>query len=110
MKLASENLDEYREARRRRVMNQIAGRGIRDCAILDAFLAVPRESFVSPRLAEFAYEDTPLPIEAEQTISQPYIVAVMIPTSLPVLSTTGRRRNAPDRMRGVPPWNRYAGG
>ena len=38
---------------------------------------VPREAFLEPALAEFAYEDTPLPIDANQTISQPYIVALM---------------------------------
>jgi protein-L-isoaspartate(D-aspartate) O-methyltransferase len=69
---------EHAEARRRMVEEQIAARGIRDPAILKAFLSVPREEFVPPRLAEFAYEDTPLPIEADQTISQPYIVALMI--------------------------------
>jgi protein-L-isoaspartate(D-aspartate) O-methyltransferase len=59
------------------VENQIASRGVRDGAVLDAMRTVPRERFVSEELAEFAYEDTPLPIEESQTISQPYIVAVM---------------------------------
>ncbi|HLF30590.1 MAG TPA: protein-L-isoaspartate(D-aspartate) O-methyltransferase [Xanthomonadales bacterium] len=52
-------------------------RGIRDQAVLDAMMAVPREQFVGLDLAEFAYDDTPLPIEEGQTISQPYIVALM---------------------------------
>ncbi len=43
--------------------------------MLAAFRAVPREAFIAPELAEFAYRDTPLPIEEGQTISQPYIVA-----------------------------------
>jgi protein-L-isoaspartate(D-aspartate) O-methyltransferase len=43
--------------------------------VLDAFGHVPREAFLPPELAEFAYEDTPLPIGEDQTISQPYIVA-----------------------------------
>lgn len=60
------------------VAEQIAGRGIRDPAILAAFRAVPREEFVGPELAEFAYDDAPLPIEEGQTISQPYVVALMI--------------------------------
>ena len=56
---------------------QIAGRGIRDPAVLAAMRRVPREAFVAPDRAERAYEDRPLPIGAGQTISQPYIVAVM---------------------------------
>jgi protein-L-isoaspartate(D-aspartate) O-methyltransferase len=46
--------------------------------VLDAVRSVPRESFLPARLREFAYEDTALPIEEGQTISQPYIVAFMI--------------------------------
>jgi protein-L-isoaspartate(D-aspartate) O-methyltransferase len=57
---------------------QIAGRGISDPRVLDAFRVVPREGFLPPDLGEFAYRDTPLPIGAGQTISQPYIVAVTI--------------------------------
>lgn len=64
--------------RKAMVDTQIAARGIRDSYVLDAMRAVPRERFVPEPLAEFAYEDTPLPIEAGQTISQPYIVAHMI--------------------------------
>lgn len=52
-------------------------RGIADQAVLDAMAEVPREKFVGVDLAEFAYDDTPLPIEEGQTISQPYIVAAM---------------------------------
>ncbi|CAA9526019.1 MAG: Protein-L-isoaspartate O-methyltransferase, partial [uncultured Sphingomonadaceae bacterium] len=64
-------------AREKMVERQIAGRGISDQRILEAFRAVPREAFVPEHLHEFAYEDSPLPIEADQTISQPYIVALM---------------------------------
>jgi len=64
--------------RRRMVAEQIAGRGVRDAALLEAMRTVPREAFVPLNLAEFAYVDAPLPIEAGQTISQPYIVAAMI--------------------------------
>ena len=60
------------------VDRQIARRGIRDQRVLAALREVPREAFVCEKLAEFAYDDTPLPIEAGQTISQPYIVALMI--------------------------------
>ena len=45
--------------------------------MLAAFAEVRREAFLSPEMAEFAYLDTALPIEKEQTISQPYIVALM---------------------------------
>ena len=60
------------------VRYQIAARGVSDELVLDAMRAVPREAFMPEELAEFAYEDTPLPIEEGQTISQPYIVALMI--------------------------------
>jgi protein-L-isoaspartate(D-aspartate) O-methyltransferase len=60
------------------VRYQIAARGVRDKPLLDAMRIVPREAFMPEELAEFAYEDTPLPIEEGQTISQPYIVALMI--------------------------------
>lgn len=57
---------------------QIAARGVRDPAVLGAMRVVPRERFVPAHLRELAYEDMALPIEAGQTISQPYIVAYMI--------------------------------
>ncbi len=65
-------------ARKRMVDEQIAGRGIRDAGVLAAMREVPREAFVDPGYEEFAYDDEPLPIEAGQTISQPYMVATMI--------------------------------
>ena len=65
-------------ARERMVARQVASRGIHDDHILDALREVPREAFVSAGMQEFAYEDSPLPIEAGQTISQPYVVALMI--------------------------------
>jgi protein-L-isoaspartate(D-aspartate) O-methyltransferase len=60
------------------VERQLKRRGIAGGAILAAFREVPREAFVAPHLAAQAYGDHPLPIEARQTISQPYIVALMI--------------------------------
>ncbi|MCK1711460.1 MULTISPECIES: protein-L-isoaspartate(D-aspartate) O-methyltransferase [unclassified Bradyrhizobium] len=65
-------------ARDQMVERQLARRGIRSSYVLNAVRTVPREAFVPEGLQEFAYEDTPLPIEAGQTISQPYIVAAMI--------------------------------
>jgi len=60
------------------VERQLRRRGISEPDILDAFRAVPREAFISDEYAHLAYGDHPLPIEANQTISQPYIVALMI--------------------------------
>jgi protein-L-isoaspartate(D-aspartate) O-methyltransferase len=60
------------------VRTQIADRGIRDRRVLGAMLEVPRHEFVPESLRDQAYEDHPLPIGAGQTISQPYIVAVML--------------------------------
>jgi protein-L-isoaspartate(D-aspartate) O-methyltransferase len=69
---------ENRQAEREKMVeSQIAARGVHDPTTLAAMRSVPREAFVPPELAEFAYQDTPLPIESEQTISQPYIVALM---------------------------------
>jgi protein-L-isoaspartate(D-aspartate) O-methyltransferase len=64
--------------RERMVELQIAGRGVADPRVLDAMRRVPREAFVAEGLEEFAYQDNPLPIAEAQTISQPYIVALMI--------------------------------
>jgi protein-L-isoaspartate(D-aspartate) O-methyltransferase len=71
-------MTDFAKLRERMVERQIAARGIRDPMILDAFRQVPREEFVSPRHGPQVYGDHPLPIEAGQTISQPYIVALMI--------------------------------
>lgn len=60
------------------VERHLRRRGITNQTILDAFLAVPREEFVAANYAHLAYGDHPLPIEAGQTISQPYIVGLMI--------------------------------
>lgn len=68
----------FAEAREAMVERDIVARGIDDPALLAAFRAVPREVFVAPELAAVAYCDRPLPIAAGQTISQPYIVALMI--------------------------------
>ena len=70
-------METFAEKRRRMVEEQIAARGVVDRTVLDAMLAVPRQMFVPSAAAEFAYDDTPLPIEEGQTISQPYVVALM---------------------------------
>src|SRR2546423_12369473 len=69
---------DWTRQRERMVQRQVARRGVRDVRVLEAMREVPREAFVPEGLEEFAYEDSPLPIEAGQTISQPYIVAAMI--------------------------------
>jgi protein-L-isoaspartate(D-aspartate) O-methyltransferase len=71
----------FAERRTKMVERQIAGRGISDQSILSAMRSVPRELFVGLEQQELAYDDTPLPIAAGQTISQPYIVALMIETA-----------------------------
>jgi protein-L-isoaspartate(D-aspartate) O-methyltransferase len=68
----------YPNARLKMVEKQIEARGIRDAGVLEAMREVPRERFIPERVREFAYDDSPLPIEEGQTISQPYIVAVMV--------------------------------
>ena len=70
--------DHCAHQRRAMVDEQIAARGIRHPALLAAMREVPRHLFVAASLQREAYDDTPLPIEDGQTISQPYIVALML--------------------------------
>jgi len=67
----------FERARQRMVERQLKARDITDAAVLRAMTTVPRHRFVSPALASEAYSDRALPIEEGQTISQPYIVALM---------------------------------
>lgn len=69
--------EKYSRARDEMVTFQLAARGIHDPGVISAMKSVPREEFVRPDLVESSYEDTPLPIGEDQTISQPYIVALM---------------------------------
>lgn len=71
-------MTDYSAEREAMVERHLKRRGIREPHILDAFRAVPREAFISPEYEHLAYGDHPLPIEAGQTISQPYIVALTI--------------------------------
>ncbi|RLB72616.1 MAG: protein-L-isoaspartate O-methyltransferase [Deltaproteobacteria bacterium] len=64
-------------ARRRMVEQQVAARGVVDQRVLDAMLTIPRHLFVETALQSHAYGDAALPIGEKQTISQPYMVAVM---------------------------------
>jgi protein-L-isoaspartate(D-aspartate) O-methyltransferase len=75
--------DRQAAARRRMVDEQIAARGVGDVAVLDVMRTVPRHLFVPVDVVDDAYEDTPLPIGHGQTISQPYIVALMTELARP---------------------------
>lgn len=74
---AAQDGDLYQSLRKRMVDLQLQARGINDSRVLAAMNRVPRHRFVPERLASLAYEDHPLPIGSGQTISQPYIVALM---------------------------------
>src|SRR3569833_2359484 len=71
-------MSDFPSAREHMVEVQIAQRGVRAPHVLNAMRAVPRETFVPSGQEEFAYEDTPLSIGEGQTISQPYVVALML--------------------------------
>jgi protein-L-isoaspartate(D-aspartate) O-methyltransferase len=71
-------MDDFEQLRARMVAEHIETRGVTSEPVLRAMRSVPREAFIDSALAEFAYDDKPLPIGAGQTISQPYIVALML--------------------------------
>ena len=71
-------MTDFTRLRERMITRHVEARGLDDPALLAALRAVPREEFVSPEYVDAAYADSPLPIESGQTISQPYIVALMI--------------------------------
>lgn len=75
--------DPLARARLAMVAGQIAARGVKDPRVLDAMRAVPRHEFLPATLREDAYGDSPLPIGHGQTISQPYIVALMTELARP---------------------------
>lgn len=70
-------MEDYAAARKKMVEKQLIARGLRDPQVLAAMGEVPRHSFVSESLKHEAYDDNPLPIGQGQTISQPYMVAIM---------------------------------
>lgn len=67
----------YEIARKRMVDSQLIARGIKDRRVIEAMLSIPRHLFVEEAMAAQAYSDSPLPIGEKQTISQPYMVALM---------------------------------
>jgi protein-L-isoaspartate(D-aspartate) O-methyltransferase len=75
---AETQIDSFHTQRRSMVESQLRGRGIRDERVLAAMLQVPRHEFVSEEHRDQVYEDHPIPIGEGQTISQPYIVAIML--------------------------------
>ncbi|MDD5432910.1 MAG: protein-L-isoaspartate(D-aspartate) O-methyltransferase [Candidatus Omnitrophica bacterium] len=79
---------EYEALRKRMVADQLIPRGISDKRVLDAFLKVERQKFLPVALRNSAYDDHPIPIGENQTISQPFIVALMTQT----LNLTGNER------------------
>lgn len=70
-------MEDYKRLRDYMVESQLIPRGIRDARVLDAMRKVPRHLFVDEPIQYKAYDDTPLPAGEEQTISQPYMVAIM---------------------------------
>ncbi len=70
-------MSQFKSLRLKMVQEQIVARGVRDPHVLQAMESIPREHFVGKEASKFAYEDRPLPIKEGQTISQPYIVALM---------------------------------
>jgi len=70
-------IPDWAEERRRMVAKQMRGRGIRDERVLGAILEIPRELFVPAESRLFAYTDDPIPIGYGQTVSQPYMTALM---------------------------------
>ncbi len=69
--------EEYKEKREKMVKEQIIARGVKNERVIEAMLKIPRHIFVPKEKEDEAYEDYPLPIGFNQTISQPYMVAVM---------------------------------
>lgn len=77
MDLTEPDIQAYAGQRRKMVEEQILGRGIKDLSVMEVLSRVPRHLFVNSSLQHRAYGDCPLPIGENQTISQPYIVALM---------------------------------
>lgn len=75
--LPDAHADRFVQQRQQMVKDQLSGRDIVDARVLRAMQTVPRHLFVPPQLRDMAYRDTPLPIGHKQTISQPYMVALM---------------------------------
>ena len=77
MELMEQAIQAYAGQRRKMIEDQLSGRGIKDLLVMEVMSRVPRHLFVNSSLHHRAYGDCPLPIGENQTISQPYIVALM---------------------------------
>ena len=93
-------MTDFVAARRRMVDTQLVSRGIRHPGVLRAMASVPRERFVPGLDAPDAYADSAMPIGQGQTISQPYVVALMIEALAP---ESAHRVSRSARARGTPP-------
>ena len=69
---------DFQKQREEMVLNQLIKRGIKDKSVIEAFRKIPREEFIPENLREFAYFDGPIEIGFGQTISQPFIIALMV--------------------------------
>jgi len=78
MPLDESAIDQFSSSRRGMVDAQLRARGIQDQRVLDAMLRIPRQEFVDEQYRNQAYEDHPLPIAEDQTISQPFIIAISL--------------------------------
>lgn len=83
-----QNDNHYADLREKMVEEQIRKRGVKDKRVLEVMRKVPRHLFVDPDSMDAAYEDNAMPIQCDQTISQPYIVALM--TELLKLNTSSK--------------------
>lgn len=88
MSIQTDNADRYQKKRLKMVSSQLRARGISDPRLLKAMETIPRHQFIEDALRDQAYNDNPLPIGENQTISQPYIVALMTEA----LELTGREK------------------
>ncbi len=92
-----EQSERFERARKQMVDRDIAARGIRDPRVLSAMAAVSRHLFVDGALRDRAYDDQPLPIGHDQTISQPYIVALMTEAGAARATQSGGASDYPGR-------------
>ena len=96
--------DPFTALREGMVASQLRARGIRDERVLAAMTCVPRHQFIADEYQEQAYEDHPIPIGEGQTISQPYIVALMT-QALELKLPTATRVPSGEKARLSPPEN-----
>jgi protein-L-isoaspartate(D-aspartate) O-methyltransferase len=99
-------MDRYAKQRKKMVDAQIRSRGVRDERVLRAMEKIPRHLFIDEGLIDQAYNDNPLPIGEKQTISQPYIVALMT-EALEITDRDKVLSSVPDRATRRPSWRSW---